>query len=104
MILKNLTLQNFRNYTKSEFEFDNKTTVIVGPNAIGKTNLIEAAYLLSSGKSFKTDKDRQIIKLGQSVCRVKGTLAGPVELLPRPTSSRSLRALAGVSLRSPPAN
>jgi len=74
MILKNLYLQNFRSYSKAEFSFSPSATIIVGPNAIGKTNLIEAVYLLSAGKSFKTDKDRQIIKLGQNVCRLKGSL------------------------------
>lgn len=80
MLLKSLFLQNFRNYTKSEFSFNPQTTIIVGPNAIGKTNLIEALYLISTGKSFKTDKDRQIIKLGQNVCRLKGFIEEAEEI------------------------
>lgn len=74
MLLKNLYLQNFRNYTKSEFAFSPQTTIIIGPNAIGKSNLIEALFLLSVGKSFRTDKDKQLLQFGKSVSRVKGIL------------------------------
>lgn len=74
MVFKKLTLQNFRNYTKSEFDFSPKTTIIVGPNAVGKSNLIEALFLLSSGKSFRTDKDKQLLQFGKNVSRVKGSL------------------------------
>lgn len=72
MVLKNISLQNFRNYNKAEFNFNSKTTIIIGPNAIGKTNILEAIYLLSTGKSFRTDKYSQILKFGQKPCRVKG--------------------------------
>lgn len=74
MVFKKLTLQNFRNYKKSEFDFSPKTTIIVGPNAVGKSNLIEALFLLSSGKSFRTDKDKQLLQFGKNVSRVKGSL------------------------------
>lgn len=73
MILKNIYLQNFRSYEKNEFSFEN-TTLIVGPNTSGKTNLIEAVYLLSSGKSFRTDKDTQMLKFNKEVGRVKGEI------------------------------
>ncbi len=61
MQLKNLSLHNFRSYTKSHFTFDPKLTVIVGPNAIGKTNLVEALSILATGKSFRTSKEKQLI-------------------------------------------
>ncbi len=72
MVLRKLLLQNFRNYAKSEFSFSPQTTIIIGPNAIGKTNILEAIYLLSTGKSFRTDKDKQILIIGQTLCRIKG--------------------------------
>lgn len=78
MYLKRLSLQNFRNYEKSTFEFDRKT-LIIGPNTSGKSNLIEAISLLSNGKSFKTDKDTQMLKFGEEVGRVKGQV-GDVDL------------------------
>lgn len=72
MVLKNITLQNFRNYTKAAFAFSKGTTLIVGPNTAGKTNLIEAIFLLSLGKSFRADKDLEMIRFGEEVARVKG--------------------------------
>lgn len=76
MYLKNISLQNFRNYTKSEFSFSKDTTLIVGPNTCGKTNIIEAISLLSNGKSFRTDKDIQMIRFGQELGRVRGEADG----------------------------
>ncbi len=73
MTLKKISLQNFRSYQKQEFSFE-ETTLIVGPNTSGKTNLIESIYLLSSGKSFRTEKDIQMLKFGHDFARVKGFL------------------------------
>lgn len=78
MFLKNLILQNFRSYEKANFEFDKKT-LIIGPNTAGKTNIIEAISLLSNGKSFKADKDVQMLRLGQKIGRVSGRV-GPTDL------------------------
>lgn len=72
MLLRQLHLQNFRSYSKATFDFTKNTTVIVGPNTSGKTNLIEAIYLLSFGKSFHADKDRQLVSFGKQIARVKG--------------------------------
>lgn len=70
-MLKSIFLQNFRSYEKQEFSFENEN-LIIGPNTSGKTNLIEAVYLLSTGKSFKTEKDFQMLKFNEEVGRVKG--------------------------------
>jgi len=72
MYLKNLSLQNFRSYTKSQFTFNHETTLIIGPNTSGKTNLLEAVHLLSIGKSFHAEKDIQMIRFEKSIARVKG--------------------------------
>ncbi len=72
-MLKSVALQNFRSYDQKEFSFEN-ITLIVGPNTSGKTNLIESLYLLSSGKSFRTEKDVQMLKFGKDVGRVKGII------------------------------
>ena len=79
-MLKTLSLQNFRNYTKSEFNFSPKTTIIVGQNAIGKSNLIESIYLLSTGKSNRSEKDDQLFKFGKDISRVKGILENSDDL------------------------
>ena len=72
-MLKSISLQNFRSYKKSEFSFE-ETTLVIGPNTSGKSNLIEAIYLLSTGKSFRTDKDVQMLKFQEEVGRVRGVL------------------------------
>jgi len=72
-MLKSIFLQNFRSYKKAEFSFE-KTTLIIGPNTSGKSNLIEAIYLLSTGKSFRTDKDAQMLAFKEEVGRVRGIL------------------------------
>ncbi len=74
MILENIALQNFRSYTKSNFSFSPGTTVIVGPNTSGKTNFIEAIYLLATGKSFRAEKDVELIRFGEELGRVKGKI------------------------------
>jgi len=70
-MLNSISLQNFRSYKKTEFSFED-STLIIGPNTSGKSNLIEAIYLLSTGKSFRTDKDAQMLSFQEEVGRVKG--------------------------------
>jgi DNA replication and repair protein RecF len=72
-VLKSISLQNFRSYDKKKFNFE-ETTLVVGPNTSGKSNLVEAIYLLSTGKSFRTDKDTQMLKFTEEVGRVKGVV------------------------------
>ncbi|MCL4397990.1 AAA family ATPase [Patescibacteria group bacterium] len=74
MVLAKLTLQNFRSYSKKIFEFNPGATLIVGPNAIGKTNIVEAVYLLATGKSFRAENEHEMIKVGQQVSRLVGQL------------------------------
>ncbi len=76
MFLKNISLQNFRSYTKSDFNFSKGTTLIVGANTSGKTNLIEAIFLLSSGASFRADKDIEMIQFDKEVARLIGEIEG----------------------------
>lgn len=76
MFLSHINLQNFRSYSKSEFTFSQGTTVIIGPNASGKSNLIESIFLLSTGKSFRAQKDTDMISFGKQVGRVMGSTRG----------------------------
>lgn len=55
-MLKKLTLQNFRSHLETTVEFADSITLIHGPNGVGKTNIIEALYVLSQGKSFLTSR------------------------------------------------
>ncbi len=65
MIIKNLRLNNFRNYKKVDLVFDDRVNVLIGNNANGKTNVIEAIYSSAIGKSFRTSKDAEMIKFGE---------------------------------------
>lgn len=70
-MLLNLQLQNFRSYKKALFEFG-QSVIIIGPNTAGKSNLIESIYLLSVGKSFRAEKDLQMVNFGHEMGRVRG--------------------------------
>lgn len=75
MIIKHLSLQNFRNYSKKEFNFSQNTTLIVGPNTAGKSNVIEALFFLAAGRSFRIDKDEQLVKFEKEVARIRGRVS-----------------------------
>lgn len=72
MYISHLNLQNFRSYKKAEFTFDKSLTFIVGPNTAGKSNIIETIFLLSTGKSFRAEKELQLIRFEEELARVKG--------------------------------
>lgn len=74
MILKKLRLQSFRHYKKQEFEFPDGTTLVIGPNTSGKTNLLEGIYLLATGKSFRASLEQEMIAYDQDLARVKGRI------------------------------
>ncbi len=65
MKITELELKNFRNYDSVKLELDSKLNFFVGKNASGKTNLLESIYCLGVGKSFKTTKDKEVIKWGE---------------------------------------
>lgn len=56
-----MRLINFRNYKNIELKLNSNLNIFIGNNAQGKTNLIEAIYLCATGKSFRTNRDREII-------------------------------------------
>lgn len=74
MIARSLSLQHFRSYSKDTFTFSPEITVIIGANTAGKSNLIEALFLLATGKSFKAEKDTQMIQFGNQTGRVIGEI------------------------------
>ena len=56
MYIKNIKIKDFRNYEVLDLEFNEKVNIIMGSNAQGKTNLMEAIYISSFGRSFRTSK------------------------------------------------
>lgn len=79
MVISKIYLSNFRNFEEKLLEFFPQTTVIVAPNATGKTNILESVYLLSTGKSFKAKVEEEMISYGEEIGRVKGLFMGEDE-------------------------
>ncbi len=71
MYIENIELKNFRNYDNLKLEFNKNVNLILGNNAQGKTNLIEAIYMSSMGKSFRTSRDSDMIKFSTEYTHVK---------------------------------
>ena len=70
MRIHRIALNGFRNYEWETVEFAPGTNVITGQNAQGKTNLLEAVYLLSCGRSFRTRFDRELVGFGFSEAEI----------------------------------
>ncbi|WP_252891607.1 AAA family ATPase [Thermoclostridium stercorarium] len=66
MGIKRIRLKNFRNYIDEEINFSDNITLIYGENAQGKTNIIEALYLFSTGKSHRTGNTNELIRYGET--------------------------------------
>ena len=74
MIIQNLSLQGFRNYESFACEFDPGVNLIVGQNAQGKTNLLEAICYLSRGAAFRTRKEAELIRFGAEFAELSATV------------------------------
>jgi len=74
MEIRTLTLKNFRSYTKETFEFSPNITFIIGPNTSGKTNIMEGIYMCAIGKSFRAERDSDVVQLGEEIARVRATI------------------------------
>lgn len=66
MIVKSIQVKDYRNAAERTVELKDGVNAFVGANARGKTNLLEAVYFAGVGKSFRTPRDRELIKNGQS--------------------------------------
>ncbi|MDQ0284914.1 DNA replication and repair protein RecF [Desulfofundulus luciae] len=71
MHIDRISLENFRGYALLHWQPDPLINVITGGNAQGKTNLLEAIFFGFTGHSFRTSRDREMIRWGSSFCRVE---------------------------------
>ena len=74
MRLTDLQLHNFRNYEELNLSFEPGVNLIVGNNAQGKTNLLEAISYLGSGKSFRAQKQAEMIRFGADFADIQGNV------------------------------
>lgn len=80
MYLTSIELNNFRNFSSGEFEFCSGLNIFSGPNASGKTNLLEAIHILSNLRSFRTHVFRELIRWDETQSYIRGiTQAGNME-------------------------
>ena len=66
MYINKIEIKNFRNYEKQEIELNPHINIFYGDNAQGKTNILEAIFISGFGKSFRTSKEKEMIKLGEA--------------------------------------
>ena len=71
MLITSLKLQNYRNYKELKIDFNKDINIIYGDNAQGKTNILEAIFVTSIGKSFRTSKDKELIKIGEDYSKIE---------------------------------
>ena len=72
MKLLDITLENFRNYDTGKVSFADGVNLLVGENAQGKTNLLEAVAFLGSGRAFRTQKTSELVQFGKDFAQIEG--------------------------------
>lgn len=82
MYLEHLELAHFRNYDSLALDFSPQTNVLIGENAQGKTNLLEAVYVLSLARSHRTNDDKSLIQWGHDFAKLSGVIQRRVGRLP----------------------
>ena len=76
LLVKRVRLTNFRNYQQAEFEFGEGLTVIGGPNAAGKTSVVEALQLTTAAQSFRNPPWKETIRWGETEAAVSMEATG----------------------------
>lgn len=71
MYIDSLELGDFRNYEFAGVHFHNKTNILYGDNAQGKTNILEAIFVCGTTKSHKGSKDKELIRLGKEEAHIR---------------------------------
>lgn len=72
MYLENIKVKQFRNYTELDVALSKGINVFIGENAQGKTNLLEAVYVLGMAKSHRTSHDKELIQWGRNYAKIEG--------------------------------
>lgn len=96
MIIKSINIQNFKNHETLSFDFSPDINCFVGNNGVGKTNLLDALYHLSVGKSFLSNSDTQNIKHGEDFFTIEAEIdddnkINTVKILQSKESKKSIK-------------
>jgi DNA replication and repair protein RecF len=86
LYINSLKLLNFRNYENLEINFEKNFNIIYGDNAQGKTNILEAIFLCASGRSHRTSKDAEMVRLSErgyyiKLSMEKSVMSSSIEIL-----------------------
>lgn len=82
MKLESIELTNYRNYSHLSLSFSDSVNVFLGENAQGKTNLLEAIYVLAIAKSARTSHDKDLIKWDEEYGKIEGRIAKRIDTVP----------------------
>ena len=74
MLINNINLKNYRNYENLSLNFSKNINMIIGQNGQGKTNIVEAIHFLSFAKSFRTNRDKEVINFGKDSAYIKSSI------------------------------
>ncbi len=74
MKISSLDITDFRNYENLNLTGFSNINIVIGPNGVGKTNIVEAIYLLSLGRSFRAGTNKNLIRFGQEFARIKANV------------------------------
>ena len=103
MKINTLTLKNFRNYQKEVVKFEDGLNILVGKNAQGKTNILEAIFFAVIGKSFKASKEKEAIKWEEEVASIKAEFSREfrdvaIELIFNKSAKKAVK-IDGISIK-----
>ena len=71
MLVKEIKLNNYRNYSNISIPLYSSLNIIVGPNGIGKTNILESIVVCSNTKSFRTTNDKDLIQKNKEYSKIE---------------------------------
>lgn len=81
MFARDLSVAHYRSFDSYRLALDEGVTILAGPNAAGKTNLIEALQLLTSGASFRHPTAAELVHDGAGSCKIELRLEGDGRVL-----------------------
>lgn len=81
ILARHLAVENYRNFPSFDLDLDERLTMLVGKNAVGKTNLVEALQLLTAGRSFRRPAPQDMVCEGQTSCSIALNLEGDGRVL-----------------------